>query len=48
MHFSVQRDDIGIGGDMSEFLNYLITSLKLGDVKLRLEGHSGKEGNLFC
>ncbi|XP_022148951.1 uncharacterized protein LOC111017494 isoform X2 [Momordica charantia] len=37
------RDDIGIGGDMSEFLNYLITSLKLGDVKLRLEGHWGKE-----
>lgn len=32
---------------MLEFLNYLISSLKFGDVKLSLEGHSGKAGNIF-
>ncbi|XP_071704255.1 uncharacterized protein [Rutidosis leptorrhynchoides] len=32
------RDDIGIGGSWSEFLEYLVNSIKLGDVKLVLEG----------
>ncbi|KAK4416663.1 hypothetical protein Salat_2491800 [Sesamum alatum] len=32
------RDDIGIGGSWSEFVNYVTTSLRSGDVKLVMEG----------
>ncbi|KAL0378228.1 UNVERIFIED_CONTAM: hypothetical protein Sradi_3128300 [Sesamum radiatum] len=31
------RDDIGIGGSWSEFIDYVTTSLKSGDVKLVME-----------
>ncbi|KAL1556967.1 hypothetical protein AAHA92_12514 [Salvia divinorum] len=34
------RDDIGIGGSWSEFIDYITTSLKSGDVKLVLDGVS--------
>lgn len=34
------RDNIGIGGSWSEFLEYLVNSMKFGDVKLLLEGKS--------
>ncbi|KAL6523082.1 hypothetical protein OROHE_016377 [Orobanche hederae] len=32
------RDDIGIGGSWSDFIDYVTTSLKSGDVKLIMEG----------
>lgn len=38
------RDDTGIGGSWSEFLEYLVNSIKFGDVKLVLEGHSKSDG----
>lgn len=38
------RDDIGIGGSWSEFLEYLVNSIKFGDVKLVLEGKSKSDG----
>ncbi|GMH06708.1 hypothetical protein Nepgr_008548 [Nepenthes gracilis] len=34
------RDYVGIGGSWSEFMDYVISSLKSEDVKLVLEGHS--------
>lgn len=34
----MQRDDIGIGGSWSEFVDYLKSSLSSGDVKLILGG----------
>lgn len=37
----MQRDDIGIGGSWSEFLEYLIASLSSGKVKLSMVGTSG-------
>nr|GFB01935.1 actin [Tanacetum cinerariifolium] len=40
-----QRDKIGIGGSWSEFLEYLVISIKFGDVKLVLEGQSTSDGN---
>lgn len=40
-----QRDEIGIGGSWSEFLEYLVNSIKFGDVKLVLEGQSTSDGN---
>ena len=40
-----QRDDTGIGGSWSEFLEYLVNSIKFGDVKLVLEGQSKSDGN---
>ena len=43
----VQRDEIGIGGAMSEFVDYIITSLKFGDVRLRLEEQSVDDGTLL-
>lgn len=43
--FYTQRDDIGIGGSWSEFLEYLVNSIKFGDVKLVLEGKSKSDGN---
>lgn len=38
------RDEIGIGGSWSEFLEYLVNSIKFGDVKLVLEGQSTSDG----
>nr|XP_043611783.1 uncharacterized protein LOC122583443 [Erigeron canadensis] len=38
------RDDIGVGGSWSEFLEYVVNSLKFGDVKLVLEGQSNSDG----
>ncbi|KVH88212.1 hypothetical protein Ccrd_024398, partial [Cynara cardunculus var. scolymus] len=38
------RDDTGIGGSWSEFLEYLVNSIKFGDVKLVLEGHRKSDG----
>nr|GEZ39252.1 putative actin family [Tanacetum cinerariifolium] len=40
-----QRDKIGIGGSWSEFLEYLVNSIKFEDVKLVLEGKSTSDGN---
>ncbi|CAN1224359.1 hypothetical protein LINGRAPRIM_LOCUS870 [Linum grandiflorum] len=40
------RDSIGIGGSWSEFVDYLISSLKAEDVKLVLEKQSGSNGAL--
>ncbi|KAH6810316.1 hypothetical protein C2S51_024078 [Perilla frutescens var. frutescens] len=34
------RDDIGIGGSWSDFVDYITTSLKSGDVKLVMDGVS--------
>lgn len=34
------RDDIGIGGSWSDFVDYVTTSLKSGDVKLVMDGVS--------
>ena len=42
----IQRDDIGIGGAFSEFVDYIVASMKFGDVRLCMEGQSGKDGNL--
>ncbi|KAL4590480.1 hypothetical protein LXL04_003410 [Taraxacum kok-saghyz] len=39
------RDDTGIGGSWSEFLEYLVNSIKFGDVKLILEGKSKSDGH---
>ncbi|XP_042007397.1 uncharacterized protein LOC121756010 isoform X2 [Salvia splendens] len=43
------RDDIGIGGSWSEFIDYITTSLKSGDVKLVLDGVSelGEKGSKY-
>ncbi|KAA0040751.1 hypothetical protein IC582_024724 [Cucumis melo] len=38
------RDDIGIGGAFSEFVDYIVASMKFGDVRLCMEGQSGKDG----
>ncbi|KAG6408205.1 hypothetical protein SASPL_131209 [Salvia splendens] len=46
------RDDIGIGGSWSEFIDYITTSLKSGDVKLVLDGVSelggASQAKLIC
>lgn len=36
----VQRDVTGIGGSWSDFLDYVLASIKSDDVKLVLEGDS--------
>lgn len=38
------QDSIGIGGTWSEFIDYLVMSIKSEDAKLVLEGHSNSEG----
>lgn len=38
------QDSIGIGGTWSEFIDYLVMSIKSEDAKLVLEGHSTSEG----
>ncbi|KAL8265604.1 hypothetical protein R6Q59_002948 [Mikania micrantha] len=38
------RDETGVGGSWSDFLEYLINSIKFGDVKLVLEGQSTSSG----
>lgn len=40
----MQRDSIGIGGSMSDFINYVTASLKSKDVKLVM-GWQSKFGN---
>ena len=45
--FFAQRDMIGIGGSWSEFIDYVIVSIKSDDVKLILEGQSKLEGILY-
>ncbi|KAL6958051.1 hypothetical protein U1Q18_040401 [Sarracenia purpurea var. burkii] len=42
------RDMIGIGGSWSEFLDYLIASIKSGDARLILEGQSRPEGAAYA
>ncbi|GMN19052.1 hypothetical protein TIFTF001_042811 [Ficus carica] len=37
------RDDVGIGGSWSEFMDYVTSSLKSRDVKLVLSGHSNSD-----
>ena len=41
----MQRDNIGIGGSWSEFVDYVIASIKSEDLKLVMEGHSSSGGN---
>lgn len=43
---NIQRDEIGIGGSWSEFIDYVVASIKSEDVKLILEGHSNADGIL--
>lgn len=43
---NIQRDEIGIGGLWSEFIDYVVASIKSEDVKLILEGHSNAGGRL--
>ncbi|KAK1439532.1 hypothetical protein QVD17_05352 [Tagetes erecta] len=38
------RDEIGVGGSWSDFLEYLVNSIKFGDVKLVLQGQSESTG----
>ncbi|KAM7513851.1 hypothetical protein LguiA_003434 [Lonicera macranthoides] len=38
------RDNIGVGGSWSEFVDYVMASLKSEDVKLALEGQSKSDG----
>ncbi|XP_057492767.1 uncharacterized protein LOC130778262 [Actinidia eriantha] len=42
------RDMIGIGGSWSEFIDYVIASIKSDDVKLILEGQSRLEGAAYA
>ncbi|XP_059624473.1 uncharacterized protein LOC132267337 [Cornus florida] len=42
------RDNIGIGGSWSDFLAYVIDSLKSGEVKLVLEGDSKSDGAAYA
>ncbi|XP_008227406.1 PREDICTED: uncharacterized protein LOC103326933 [Prunus mume] len=42
------RDSIGIGGSWSDFIDYLIASVKSEDVKLVLEGHSNSDGAAYA
>lgn len=41
----MQRDNIGIGGSWTEFLDYVIASIKSEDTKLVMEGHPDSDGN---
>ncbi|KAK3029661.1 hypothetical protein RJ639_038942 [Escallonia herrerae] len=41
------RDSIGIRGSWSEFLDYVIASMKSEDLKLVLEGQSNSHGDKF-
>lgn len=41
----MQRDIVGIGGSWSEFVDYLIASLKSPDLKLVLEANSTSDGS---
>lgn len=43
----MQRDNIGVGGSWSEFVDYVIASLKSEDVKLVLERQSKSDGIFF-
>ncbi|KAE7998360.1 hypothetical protein FH972_002913 [Carpinus fangiana] len=38
------RDNIGIGGSWSEFVDYVIASIKSEELKLVVEGHSNSDG----
>ncbi|KDO50708.1 hypothetical protein CISIN_1g0254382mg [Citrus sinensis] len=42
------RDEIGIGGSWSEFIDYVVASIKSEDVKLILEGHSNADGAAYA
>ncbi|KAA8547020.1 hypothetical protein F0562_003449 [Nyssa sinensis] len=42
------RDNIGIGGSWSEFVDYVIASIKSEDVKLVLEGQSKSNGAAYA
>lgn len=44
----MQRDNIGIGGPWSEFLEYLITSINSRDTKIVFEGQSTADGDFSC
>lgn len=45
--FYVQRDTVGIGGSWSEFVDYVIASIKSEDVKLVLEENAKSDGNWY-
>lgn len=42
------RDNIGIGGPWSEFVDYIIASIKSEDVKLVFEGQSKEDGPAYA
>ncbi|GMY12506.1 U2 small nuclear ribonucleoprotein auxiliary factor-like protein [Fagus crenata] len=42
------RDNIGIGGSWSEFVDYVIASIKSEDLKLVMEGHSNSGGAAYA
>ncbi|EYU23730.1 hypothetical protein ABFS82_08G089600 [Erythranthe guttata] len=42
------RDDIGIGGSWSDFVDYVTASLRSGDVKLIMEGSSESGGATYA
>lgn len=42
------RDSIGIGGSWSEFIDYVVASVKSEDVKFVLEGGSDSEGAAYA
>ncbi|KAA3479763.1 U2 small nuclear ribonucleoprotein auxiliary factor-like protein [Gossypium australe] len=43
--FFIDRDSVGIGGSWSEFIHYLVASIKSEDVKLLLEALPDSNGN---
>lgn len=43
----MQRDEVGIGGSWSDFVDYVVASIKSEDVKIVLQGCSNSDGNLY-
>ncbi|KAJ7945219.1 U2 small nuclear ribonucleoprotein auxiliary factor-like protein [Quillaja saponaria] len=48
MQLEDMRDNIGIGGSWSEFMDYVVNSMKSEDVKLILEGTSNSDGAAYA
>lgn len=42
------RDNIGIGGSWSDFVDYIRTSIKSQELKLVMEGHSNSDGAAYA
>ena len=41
----MQQDSVGVGGSWSEFVDYVVASMKSKDVKVVLEENSKSDGN---